>query len=58
MMWKKPVTASTRDENGNIVLHFVDGTTATGFKLVVGADGTWSKIRHLVCYLALEHAMK
>ncbi|KAK4683065.1 hypothetical protein QC764_121840 [Podospora pseudoanserina] len=46
--WKKPVTSTTRDENGQIVLNFADGTTASGFGLVVGADGTWSKVRHLV----------
>lgn len=46
--WKKPVSKVDRDENGEIVLHFADGETATGFKLVVGADGTWSKCRHLV----------
>jgi 2-polyprenyl-6-methoxyphenol hydroxylase-like FAD-dependent oxidoreductase len=48
IMWQKGVTASARDEKGNIILSFVDGTTATGFKPAVGADGTWSKIRHLV----------
>ncbi|KAK4171977.1 hypothetical protein QBC36DRAFT_294808 [Triangularia setosa] len=46
--WKKPVASTTRDEYGQIVLNFADGTTASGFRLVVGADGTWSKVRHLV----------
>ncbi|KAK4199002.1 hypothetical protein QBC40DRAFT_177399 [Triangularia verruculosa] len=46
--WKKAVASTIRDENGQIVLNFADGTTATGFRLVVGADGTWSKVRHLV----------
>jgi 2-polyprenyl-6-methoxyphenol hydroxylase-like FAD-dependent oxidoreductase len=42
------VQKAERDANGQIVLTFADGTTASGFRLVVGADGTWSKIRHLV----------
>ena len=48
IMWRKGVISSTRDKEGHIVLSFADGTTASGFKLVVGADGTWTKIRHLV----------
>jgi 2-polyprenyl-6-methoxyphenol hydroxylase-like FAD-dependent oxidoreductase len=48
VVWRKGVVSSERDENGQVVLKFVDGTSATGFTLVVGADGTWSNIRHLV----------
>jgi 2-polyprenyl-6-methoxyphenol hydroxylase-like FAD-dependent oxidoreductase len=51
IQWKKGVESSARDEKGNIVLSFKDGTIATGFKLVVGADGAFSQIRHLVCPL-------
>ena len=46
--WQCGVDKAERDENGNIVLYLGDGRIATGFKLVVGADGTWSKVRHLV----------
>ncbi|BEI98962.1 hypothetical protein CcaverHIS631_0400050 [Cutaneotrichosporon cavernicola] len=46
--WGKGVAKTERDESGEVVLTFTDGSTAKGFKLVVGADGTWSKVRHLV----------
>lgn len=46
--WKTGIDKVERSTNGSIVLHLSNGTTATGFKLVVGADGTWSKVRPLV----------
>ena len=51
VVFSKALVKSHRDEkSGEVVLTFADGSTASGFKLVVGADGTWSKIRHLVRY--------
>lgn len=47
--WSTALKSAERDENGQVVLSFTDGTTASGFKLVVGADGANSGIRHLVC---------
>ncbi|RAK75022.1 FAD-dependent oxidoreductase [Aspergillus fijiensis CBS 313.89] len=35
-------------EDGDIVIHFLNGTIASGFRLVVGADGAWSKVRPLI----------
>ena len=46
--WRSGVQRAERDANGKIVLQLTDGTTATGFKLVIGADGAFSKIRPLV----------
>ena len=46
--WNSPISDVTRESDGTIVLHFSDGSRASGFKLVVGADGTWSKVRKLV----------
>ncbi|KAJ5523372.1 hypothetical protein N7513_012916 [Penicillium frequentans] len=33
--------------NGHII-HFTNGTSASGFRLIVGADGGWSKVRALI----------
>ncbi|CAM1509551.1 Fc.00g032900.m01.CDS01 [Cosmosporella sp. VM-42] len=46
--WNMSLNEATKDDKGRVSLHFADGTTAAGFKLVVGADGVNSKIRHLV----------
>lgn len=55
--WGKALRAIERDTDRkpagakDIVLHFADGSTETGFRLVVGADGAWSKVRQLVSKL-------
>ncbi|KAK0624037.1 hypothetical protein B0T14DRAFT_427301 [Immersiella caudata] len=46
--WGHALKSATLGEDGRPVLHFTNGTTASGFKLVVGADGAWSKVRLLV----------
>ncbi|RMJ03362.1 hypothetical protein CDV36_015109 [Fusarium kuroshium] len=48
IQWNKAVKNVERDFEGNVVIHFADGSTATDFHLVVGADGAWSKVRHLL----------
>ena len=49
IIWSKGVESSARDPaTGAVVLTFTDGSTASGFDLVVGADGTFSRLRHLV----------
>ncbi|KAK7973750.1 Mpv17/PMP22 family protein [Apiospora arundinis] len=47
--WGHALKRVTKDEpDGTAVLEFADGTTASGFRLVVGADGAWSKVKALV----------
>ena len=49
IVWRTPIESAERDkDSGQIVLSFADDSQATGFKLVVGADGVFSRIRHLV----------
>lgn len=48
VIYDKNLSEAVRDEEGRIVLRFTDGTEASGFKLVVGADGVFSKVRPLV----------
>ncbi|KAH7274902.1 hypothetical protein MRS44_006849 [Fusarium solani] len=48
IQWNKAVKQVERDAEGNVVVHFADGSNATGFRLVVGADGAWSNVRHLL----------
>ncbi|KAK8102359.1 hypothetical protein PG984_015505 [Apiospora sp. TS-2023a] len=47
--WGHGLKRVTRGHNGQApTLEFADGTTASGFRLVVGADGAWSKVRSLL----------
>jgi 2-polyprenyl-6-methoxyphenol hydroxylase-like FAD-dependent oxidoreductase len=46
--WGHAVTNVTVGEDHRPVLNFSNGLVLSGFKLVVGADGAWSKVRSLV----------
>ncbi|KAI8627848.1 hypothetical protein F5Y19DRAFT_157018 [Xylariaceae sp. FL1651] len=46
--WGHALKSATLGENGSPVLEFTNGFKCSGFKLVVGADGAWSKLRSLV----------
>ena len=44
--WRHKLTQVEREEStGEFTLHFADQPTQTGFDLIVGADGAWSKVR-------------
>jgi 2-polyprenyl-6-methoxyphenol hydroxylase-like FAD-dependent oxidoreductase len=46
--WDHRVEKVRRDQDGTVAVQFENGKVQSGFKLVVGADGTWSKARELV----------
>lgn len=45
--WGMRVKEVQKDD-GSMTIHFADGSVESGFRLVVGADGAWSKARNLV----------
>lgn len=46
--WGKRTQHVQKDSDGSMAVHFSDGSVESGFRLVVGADGAWSKARSLV----------
>jgi len=50
--WGLKVQQVQRDADGSMSVCFVDGSIESGFRLVVGADGAWSKARNLVSQLS------
>lgn len=47
--WRHKLTRLEREEStGGLTLHFADQPSQTGFDLIVGADGAWSKVRPLL----------
>ena len=48
IQWGKRIKSIEKSKGTAHTLHFVDGTEASDFDLLVGADGAWSKVRPLV----------
>lgn len=46
--WGTKVDKVQKADDGTMAVYFADGTSEAGFRLVVGADGAWSKARSLV----------
>jgi len=46
--WGSKVKSVEKNAEGHISIHFENGDVQSDFKLVVGADGAWSKTRNLV----------
>ncbi|KAL7929324.1 hypothetical protein V8C35DRAFT_315722 [Trichoderma chlorosporum] len=43
--WNHVLQGITSEQSGQHTLQFTDGSSASGFHLVIGADGAWSKVR-------------
>ncbi|KAF2665083.1 FAD/NAD(P)-binding domain-containing protein [Microthyrium microscopicum] len=56
--WGHALTSAMMGEDKRPVLRFANGTEASGFKLVVGADGAWSKIRSLITKATPQYSGK
>jgi 2-polyprenyl-6-methoxyphenol hydroxylase-like FAD-dependent oxidoreductase len=46
--WASKIQSVQKDANGSVSIQFANGSTESGFRLVIGADGAWSKARALV----------
>lgn len=46
--WGVKVDRVEKQNDSTMTVHFADGNNEGGFRLVVGADGAWSKARSLV----------
>lgn len=51
VVWGAKVENVEREDDGSMGIRFADGKSVSGFRLVVGADGAWSKARALVSFL-------
>lgn len=48
VVWGHKLSTVELGKDNRPVLRFTNGTVLSGFKLIVGADGAWSKVRRLV----------
>jgi 2-polyprenyl-6-methoxyphenol hydroxylase-like FAD-dependent oxidoreductase len=46
--WGHTLASAKLGADGKPVLHFANGVVVSGFKLTVGTDGGWSKLRSMV----------
>ena len=50
IQWGKKIEEVQKREDGKMAVQFTNGSSESGFRLVVGADGAWSKCRRLVSF--------
>lgn len=48
ILWDHKIQRIERIDNGSVTTHFENQPSRSGFRLVIGADGAWSKIRATV----------
>ena len=48
IQWGRKIEEVLKREDGKMAVRFTNGSTESDFRLVVGADGAWSKCRRLV----------
>jgi 2-polyprenyl-6-methoxyphenol hydroxylase-like FAD-dependent oxidoreductase len=53
--WRCKIERVQADSDGTHSVHFTDGGAESGFRLVIGADGAWSKVRKLVSTEIAQH---
>ncbi|CAK3846950.1 related to tetracycline resistance from transposon Tn4351 Tn4400 [Lecanosticta acicola] len=46
--WGCKIQEVKKDRDGSMTVHLADGRIESGFRLVIGADGAWSKARQLI----------
>ncbi|KAI1103185.1 hypothetical protein F4804DRAFT_333584 [Jackrogersella minutella] len=56
--WGHTLTSVTVGEDNKSVLHFANGVVLSGFELVVGTDGTWSKVRSKITQATPQYTGK
>ncbi|CZT19871.1 related to tetracycline resistance protein from transposon Tn4351/Tn4400 [Ramularia collo-cygni] len=54
--WGMRVEEIVKEANGSMAVHFADGSFQSSFKLVVGADGAWSKAKKSVTSAKPEYS--
>ncbi|KAK3938824.1 hypothetical protein QBC46DRAFT_291848 [Diplogelasinospora grovesii] len=56
--WGHALASVTAGEDNRPVLRFANGAVLSGFKLVVGADGAWSKVRSRITQVTPQYTGK
>ena len=56
IQWDHGLKSVDKNGEGLWRINFVDGSKAEGFKLIVGSDGAWSKVRPAVSQTFTRHS--